>query len=101
VSTHDVREIADDDGEWDEPTPADLAAIESEWPHIAADVSALDSEIAELLFDEQAADRPDPAATDRRSAHRAARRTNNAVLRALPPLIDHRHEAGPDEKGAA
>ena len=33
-----------------EPTGADLAAIENEWPLIAAELSALDAEIHALTF---------------------------------------------------
>jgi hypothetical protein len=32
-----------------EPTSADLAAIEEEWPQIEADLAVLDAEIAEIL----------------------------------------------------
>lgn len=32
-----------------EPTAADLAAIEAEWPQIEADLAVLDREIAEVL----------------------------------------------------
>ncbi|KDA44973.1 hypothetical protein BMG523Draft_00098 [Frankia sp. BMG5.23] len=34
---------------WRDPTRAELAAIEREWPAIAADLAALDAEIAAIL----------------------------------------------------
>jgi len=38
--------VARDDGE---PTPAELASIEAEWPLIEVDLALLDAEIAEVV----------------------------------------------------
>ncbi|MEU7934310.1 DUF6284 family protein [Micromonospora echinofusca] len=50
-----------------EPTAADLAAVESEWPLIAAKLDALDAEIA-LIYAE---DRGGPTVLDWRRLRRA------------------------------
>ncbi|MEV6375799.1 DUF6284 family protein [Micromonospora musae] len=50
-----------------EPTAADLAAIESEWPLIAADLDLLDAEITMLY----AEDRGGPSPLDWRRLRRA------------------------------
>ena len=52
----------------EEPTPADMAAIEREWPVIAAELDLLDAEIAELIAG------PNASALDRRRVRRAGRR---------------------------
>jgi hypothetical protein len=49
-----------------EPTPADLAAIEAEWPVIEAELGVLDAEIAALSHD-------GPAPLDWRRVRRARR----------------------------
>ncbi len=54
----------------DEPTRAELAAIEAEWPRIAAEMDLLDAEIAMLY----AADRGGPTALDWRRLRRAEAR---------------------------
>ncbi|MEV6368742.1 DUF6284 family protein [Micromonospora musae] len=51
----------------DEPTAADLAAIESEWPLIAAELDLLDAEITMLY----AEDRGGPSPLDWRRLRRA------------------------------
>ncbi len=50
-----------------EPTPADLAAIEAEWPVIEAELGVLDAEIAALTHD------GGPSALDWRRVRRARR----------------------------
>lgn len=52
----------------EEPTAADLAAIEAEWPQIAAELDVLDAEIAELISG------PYMSEIDRRRTRRAERR---------------------------
>ncbi|TDU89453.1 hypothetical protein EV138_3021 [Kribbella voronezhensis] len=52
----------------DEPTAADLAAIEREWPLIAAELDLLDAEISYINAG------PSPSALDRRRVRRAERR---------------------------
>ena len=54
-----------------EPSAADLAAIEAEWPQIARDLAALDGQIRRLV----AADRVDELAVrrDRRARRRVLR----------------------------
>ncbi len=54
----------------DEPTRAELAAIEAEWPRIAAEMDLLDAEIAMLY----AADRGGPTPLDWRRLRRAEAR---------------------------
>lgn len=62
------------------PTAADLAAIEREWPLIAAELDLLDAEITMLY----AEDHGGPTALDWRRLRRAADR----VLRAAVDLAD-------------
>lgn len=62
-----------------EPTGADLAAIEEEWPLIAAELDLLDAEIA-LLY---AADRGGPTELDWQRVRRARRQ----VLRTAANLF--------------
>ncbi|MEV6285527.1 DUF6284 family protein [Kribbella sp. NPDC051770] len=52
----------------DEPSPADLAAIEAEWPLIAAELDLLDAEIREINTE------PTASVLDRRRVRRAERR---------------------------
>lgn len=58
-----------------EPTAADLAAIESEWPLIAAELDLLDAEIT-LLYAE---DRGGPSEFDWRRKRRAEARVTRAA----------------------
>lgn len=58
-----------------EPTAADLAAIESEWPLIAAELDLLDAEIT-LLYTE---DRGGPTEFDWRRLRRAEARVTRAA----------------------
>lgn len=58
-----------------EPTAAELAAIESEWPLIAADLDLLDAEIALL----NAEDHGGPTALDWRRLRRAEARVTRAA----------------------
>ncbi|MGX4658062.1 DUF6284 family protein [Micromonospora sp. SCSIO 07396] len=64
-----------------EPTAADLAAIEAEWPLIAAELDVLDAEITLL----NAIDQGGPTALDWRRLRRAEAR----VTRAAADLADH------------
>lgn len=52
----------------DEPTPADLAGIEREWPLLAADLELLDAEISFINAGQNASE------LDRRRIRRAERR---------------------------
>ena len=52
----------------EDPTPADLAAIDNEWPLIAAELDLLDAEIAFINAGPQA------SVLDRRRVRRAERR---------------------------
>jgi hypothetical protein len=61
-----------------EPSAADLAAIEAEWPLIEADLAVLDAEIRVLC----AANRLSPL--DWRRTRRTVRRVMAARLRAVP-----------------
>ncbi|MEU4676514.1 DUF6284 family protein [Micromonospora sp. NPDC023737] len=61
-----------------EPTAADLAAIEAEWPLIAADLDLLDAEITMLY----AEDRGSPSPLD----WRRLRRAEASVTRAAAEL---------------
>jgi len=54
----------------DEPTPADLSAIEGEWPLIEAELTVLDAEIANIY----AADQGGPSPLDWRRLRRAEAR---------------------------
>ncbi|MFC4146815.1 DUF6284 family protein [Micromonospora mangrovi] len=58
-----------------EPTAADLAAIEAEWPLIAAELDMLDAEIT-LLYAE---DHGGPTALDWRRLRRAEARVTRAA----------------------
>lgn len=58
-----------------EPTAADLAAIESEWPLIAAELDVLDAEITMLY----AEDHGGPTALDWRRLRRAEARVTRAA----------------------
>jgi hypothetical protein len=60
----------EDDGR--EPTPAELAAIEAEWPSIEAELSALDQEITRLIQADQVCE------LDRRRVRRAQARSLTA-----------------------
>lgn len=62
--------------ESDEPTAADLAAIEAEEPLIAAEIDVLNAEIAILC----AAERGGPSPLDWRRLRRANRRVIRAAL---------------------
>lgn len=79
-----------------EPSAADLAAIEQEWPLIEAELDLLDAEIR-LLY---AADHGGPTVLDWRRLRRAEAR----VIRAAAELADHaaasRHVAYPTEDAA-
>jgi uncharacterized protein DUF6284 len=61
-----------------EPTPADLAAIEAEWPQIEADLAVLDAEIRALVA------HGGPSPLDWRRLRRARRQAIAAHSRALP-----------------
>ncbi|GIF66741.1 hypothetical protein Ais01nite_47760 [Asanoa ishikariensis] len=69
----------------DEPSAADLAAIEVEWPLIDAELAVLDAEITAL----NNADRGGPSPLDWRRLRRAAAR----VIRAAAEVT--RTESGP------
>ncbi|MGC5659818.1 DUF6284 family protein [Micromonospora sp. WMMD723] len=58
-----------------EPTAADLAAIEAEWPLIAAELDVLDAEITMLY----AVDHGGPTALDWRRLRRAEARVTRAA----------------------
>ncbi|WP_326549930.1 DUF6284 family protein [Micromonospora sp. NBC_01813] len=58
-----------------EPSASDLAAIEAEWPLIAADLDALDAEIALIV----AADSGGPTELDWRRHRRAATRVTRVA----------------------
>jgi hypothetical protein len=65
-----------------EPTPEDLAAIEAEWPLIAAELDVLDAEITII----NSADRGGPSPLDWRRLRRAeARVTRIAAELAVRP----------------
>ena len=59
----------------DEPTSADLAAIEAEWPLIEAELSVLDAEIALI----NAADHGGPSPLDWRRLRRAEARVTRVA----------------------
>ncbi|MEO3747140.1 DUF6284 family protein [Plantactinospora sp. B5E13] len=56
-----------------EPTPADLAAIDREWPLIEAELALLDAEITALYAD------GGPSPLDRRRIRRAEQRVMRAA----------------------
>ncbi len=64
-----LRRGSGDAGEDREPTPAELAAIEAEWPLIEAELAVLDAQIARLAAAEQVCE------LDRRRVRRAEHRT--------------------------
>ncbi|MEV7228315.1 DUF6284 family protein [Polymorphospora sp. NPDC051019] len=65
-----------------EPTAADLAAIESEWPLIAAELDLLDAEITLIC----AADHGGPTALDWRRLRRAEARVIRAAAAIGSPV---------------
>jgi Family of unknown function (DUF6284) len=69
----------------DGPTPAELSAIEAEWPLIAAEMDVLDAEIALI----NAADRGGPTALDWRRLRRAEAHVTRvaAELAARPAIL--------------
>jgi hypothetical protein len=69
----------------DEPTRAELAAIEAEWPRIAAEMDLLDAEIA-LLY---AADRGGPTPLDWRRLRRAEARVTRVAAELTARPADH------------
>ncbi|MFU8875889.1 DUF6284 family protein [Micromonospora sp. SL4-19] len=72
-----------------EPTAADLAAIDREWPLIAAELDLLDAEIAMLY----AEDHGGPTDLDRRRVRRAATRVIRAAVDVADRTIDPRRVA--------
>ncbi|MEU7909173.1 DUF6284 family protein [Actinoplanes sp. NPDC049118] len=68
----------------DEPSAADLDAIEAEWPLIAAELDVLDAEIATIC----AADHGGPTALDWRRLRRAEARVNRVATElAARPVV--------------
>ena len=69
----------------DEPSPGALAAIEAEWPLIAAELAVLDAEIALI----NAADHGGPSPLDWRRLRRAEARVTRvaAELAARPAVL--------------
>ncbi|HEX6500173.1 MAG TPA: DUF6284 family protein [Micromonosporaceae bacterium] len=59
----------------DEPTPAELAAIEAEWPLIEAEMSLVDAEILVMTAD------PRPSLLDWRRLRRAEQRVLHEAAR--------------------
>ena len=78
----------------DSPSPAELTAIEAEWPQIQADIDALaDPDAIDALVDALAAvERSGPNATD----HRRQRRLTSRITRAAVELT-----AAPSTRKAA
>ncbi|MFG1656872.1 DUF6284 family protein [Micromonospora chersina] len=72
-----------------EPTAADLAAIEAEWPLIAAELDVLDAEIT-LIYAE---DHGGPTALDWRRLRRAEARVNRAAADLADRTTDPRRAA--------
>jgi hypothetical protein len=68
---------------YDEPSPADLAAIEREWPLIEAEMAMLDAQIVILSAE---GGRPSPLDWRRlrRAQHRAMRTAVNVAANRLP-----------------
>ena len=73
------------DSDLPEPTADDLAAIEDEWPRIAAEIDLVDAEIAYI----NAADHGGPTVLDWRRLRRAEARVTRvaAELAARPPCV--------------
>jgi hypothetical protein len=71
------------------PSPADLAAIEAEWPQIEADLAELDAEIRALY----AADRGVSELDWRRTRRTEARLTRTATRGTVRPAIGLRPAA--------
>ncbi|WP_433530465.1 DUF6284 family protein [Micromonospora sp. CA-263727] len=69
-----------------EPTPAELAAIDAEWPLIAAELDVLDAEITLLYAD----DRGGPTALDWRRLRRAESRVTRAAAEVSAPPVARR-----------
>ncbi|TDC42272.1 DUF6284 family protein [Micromonospora sp. KC213] len=69
-----------------EPAAEDLAAIEAEWPLIAAELDVLDAEIT-LLYAE---DHGGPTALDWRRLRRAEARVTRAAAELAAHAIPHR-----------
>ncbi|WP_433208067.1 DUF6284 family protein [Dactylosporangium sp. CS-047395] len=67
----------------DEPTPADLAAIEQEWPPIEAEMALVDAEIRVLTND------GGPTELDWRRLRRAEERVMREMLTRLSARINH------------
>jgi len=83
MTTRDVDEVL-------EPTSADLAAIEAEWPSIRSELEALDGEIARLTAGSLVSD------LDVRRARRLARRSLRpaaVTASSVPVLLVRRGEA--------
>jgi hypothetical protein len=72
-----------------EPTAADLAAIESEWPLIAAELDVLDAEITMLY----AEDHGGPTALDWRRLRRAEARVTRAAAELAAGTLAGPHRA--------
>jgi Family of unknown function (DUF6284) len=70
-----------------EPTAADLAAIEREWPLIAAELALLDAEIATLVAGVGV------SALERRRVRRAEARVMRAATAAASPADSSRRAA--------
>ncbi|WBB81283.1 DUF6284 family protein [Micromonospora sp. WMMD882] len=64
-----------------EPTPADLGAIDAEWPLVAAELDLLDAEIS-LIYAE---DHGGPSPLDWRRVRRAEARVTRAAATAVRP----------------
>jgi len=69
------------------PSPEDLAAIEAEWPLIAAGLDVLDAEIALIV----AVDSGGPTELDWRRHRRAEARVTRILAALLPVHICHDH----------
>ncbi|MEU7934491.1 DUF6284 family protein [Micromonospora echinofusca] len=72
-----------------EPTAADLAAIESEWPLIAAELDVLDAEIT-LIYAE---DHGGPTVLDWRRLRRAEARVTRAAAELAAGTLAGPHRA--------
>jgi hypothetical protein len=69
----------DNDLDFGEPTPGELAAIEAEWPQIEAGLRALDAELRALSADGRLCE------LDRRRVRRAEHRTLD--VRLVPVVV--------------